>query len=1362
MKLLRKVNKVWVAVSATAVIGVMSSNYNVLANEAPQSVTTTNQVENKSNEESVKKNEGSPEENTNLKSPKDTTSDTTVSKVAEETPKEETSKTETTEKLDAHDPSKEEKLKEAATPVIPSENESSKIKNAITEDDREVISQPEAENPYTVKYDDKNKMYYVDAVDFGLDVKDNEDDTVAVNKALTAANSVVMRDKQGNEYKGVAVKLAGVVNVQRDEGEISHYELRTLSDSGIPYLVKNGRIEGVQNLSEITKEEYSKMNVTQDGLTTYTNSRGKNEDGIVIPIYKKSGQFNQIKIGENLKNVTGLIGDGMGATTIKTNLVQLGNPWNPDDNDTDSRDHSVVLVEGQDGFLIKDLTVKVVNLKDAFGSNNDGFYYRGMPYYGKVNGIQIDDSNNVTVDSVESFGANKAGVFVTSSYNTVSKELEEGTLAKKMYGNKPRSLNYLFQKGDAGVSFEDLKVGQNNKVINGNFHNNRVAGVQFAFQKRFLLEGSTLAENGHHLSGSTGYGVASSAGSYNDYYIYRNNTSLYNYRKGLDAHEGDHILIENNVSYGDRLLGIAVYNRSYKMENAIIRNNVVTQDTNNRLLKNDLRKDGTFSAGSDYSQYEAIHLQTNEKGRDLSQDTSVGYFEISGNTIKNLDNSGKISVKYDSGFRAEENYTTNAILVRMQEPYLDYVLKIDNNKISGNSATSIFKVINSAIDHKNHNLQVAETEKFKTGIGYGSGAVSITNNKVDVDTVRGFAATSLNPIQIVETTDNRFIRDTQSKITTFQDKFRGSVNFSNNEINFKNTELSSERNSESALKIISNAEAIVMKGNKLNFGNVTQSYSANMSMLKPLIQVNGITGPTAQPAINGLQTNTPRQVSTLPSTLRNTQPFLFVNNDISIDKETFSERATTKLPVRVLQSNSVIRYINNNSFTSKEAIDVSEVKEQSDVEGNTVYDPSSLINVTPNKSLNNRLYNLATERFSNDDPKLVKSEEKTLPKETEYVLDRTLKAGEQIVDQVGQDGTVKENVYATSASNGVYDKQGDIDVYNPLVKAIKNNFYDLKNIRKDTENKRVPGLVRGDYITIENKDLELTKNFNYNTVLKDKSGKLVSDTTDVVYHYRNMPIMLEEGTNAEYTERTVLHNSSPKVVRVGTRNTTYLNVIETEKVPVEIEYIDTDELLENTTLTVSEGVEGEIVKIYRKLVDANTGDELSDKEFIKEINAKTPIKKVVKRGTRKPTTTVEKTLREEIPFNIVSIYTNELKVGETEIQSPGEKGIIEYVYQYVIDAKGNVVSQTVLSKTVVKEAVDEVVRIGTFKEQPEVSNVKVEDDKKEEISTSHKEEILPNTGTQNEFSLFNVAALSILASLGLVFSNKKEEKDSLE
>ena len=238
------------------------------------------------------------------------------------------------------------------------------------------------------------------------------------------------------------------------------------------------------------------------------------------------------------------------------------------------------------------------------------------------------------------------------------------------------------------------------------------------------------------------------------------------------------------------------------MENAIIRNNIVTQDTNNRLLKNDLRKDGTFPANSDYSQYEAIHLLTNVKGRDLSEKGSVGYFEISGNTIQNIDNSGKIPVKYESGYRSEENYTANAILVRMQEPYLDYVLKIDNNNISGKSATSIFKVINSAIDHKNGNLQVTETDKYKTGIGNGSGAISITNNKVNVDKVTGFAGTYLSPINIVESTDNRLIKDNQGKVIAFQDKFRGSLNFSNNDITFKNTELSSPRNTESAVKLL--------------------------------------------------------------------------------------------------------------------------------------------------------------------------------------------------------------------------------------------------------------------------------------------------------------------------------------------------------------------------------------------------------------------------------------------------------------------------------------------------------------------------------------------------------------------------------
>lgn len=254
MKLLRKVNKVWVAVSATTLVAIMVSNQTVQAEEINQSQVTTNQVEKAKSENDKVESQGTEEKSNAVLTPTPTPSPTPTSTpeagdATNEAILEKAVNTslepakQVAEENDAHDPEKEEKLKELATPVISSENESEKIKNAITEDDREVVRQPESETPYTVKYDTKNKMYYVDAVDFGLDVRDGADDTAAVNKALEAANSVVMRNKQGQEFQGVAVKLSGVVNVQRDQGEISHYELRTLNDSGIPYVVRNGNID---------------------------------------------------------------------------------------------------------------------------------------------------------------------------------------------------------------------------------------------------------------------------------------------------------------------------------------------------------------------------------------------------------------------------------------------------------------------------------------------------------------------------------------------------------------------------------------------------------------------------------------------------------------------------------------------------------------------------------------------------------------------------------------------------------------------------------------------------------------------------------------------------------------------------------------------------------------------------------------------------------------------------------------------------------------------------------------------------------------------------------------------------------------
>ena len=43
--------------------------------------------------------------------------------------------------------------------------------------------------------------------------------------------------------------------------------------------------------------------------------------------------------------------------------------------------------------------------------------------------------------------------------------------------------------------------------------------------------------------------------------------------------------------------------------------------------------------------------------------------------------------------------------------------------------------------------------------------------------------------------------------------------------------------------------------------------------------------------------------------------------------------------------------------------------------------------------------------------------------------------------------------------------------------------------------------------------------------------------------------------------------------------------------------------------------------------------------------------------------------------------------------------------------------------------------------------------------TVENEEQLPNTGTGSEFAIFSTAAMSILASLGLVVTNRKNEQE---
>ena len=1314
----------------------------------------------------------------------------------------------------------EDAIKAKAIPEIPKENQSKKIQDAITEDVRTVVSKPTVEGiEYDVHYDHKNKWYYVNATDFGLNVADNQDDTLAVNKALKAANEIVMADPDGTQHTGVAVKLSGIVNVARDKGEIDHYKILTYG-SGVPMPIQKGRIDGVQDLSHVTKEEYQNLRVDSEGLVRYISSNGENLTGIALPIYRKSesGSFNQIKIGSEHSNVTGLFGDGPGTTVLKTNLVQLGNPWDSNENDTDNRNHAVLLVENQNGFLVKDLSVSIQNLKEAFGEQHDGFYVKGMPYYGKVDGVLINDSDNVTVENVEASGANKAGIRFGSSYNSVS------NISLPGWG-RPRSVSNLIAGKAPGYTFSSLNLGENNKVLNSNTHNNRVAGVQFSYQTNILIEGTTTSENGHKLNGSTGYGFASEAGSYNNGIVFRNNTSTYNYRKGLDIHDGDRILIENNISYGDRLLGISVYNRNFKMENVVIRNNVVTQDKINRLVRDDLKVDGKFTHGHDYLQYEAIHLQTNEKSQDLSADGAVGYFEISNNRIQDLDSSGRTATNQD--------YNTNAILVRMQEPYLNYVLNIKNNQITGHSANDLIKMINSSNDNIRGTATLSDTSKFANGLGYGSGSINISNNKVELEELYGDPNKDLSAITIAESTSNFNVAD--SKIRANQDKFRGSVVFQNNDIKVKRTFMSTrpgiigKQKTMPIISITTNAEGILFKDNNLDFGEITQTLAKNAATQTPLISLNGNNGTLVQPGL-GFGINTTRTPSNLPNTLSRTQPLAFIGNDIKISNISYANNVD--LPIRVLETNHLVRYTENNTFTSESEITASTTDTKTDPLGNAIYKPATE-RLTPNKEKNSTQFNMGVSRFSTSSPSLINSSEETVPYETIYVNDKTIAAGTSIEKTPGVAGTKTVNTYATGVDNSAYEKSSGTDILNYGLRY----FYATTNIREATDNDRIPGLLRADYTTTDGKIMTATKTYSYTDT------KNQTQTTEMTYRYENLPIGLKNDTQYTFTDENVTTAPQSRIVHVGTRTSKAIGAFDQFDVDFETEYVNDNTILVGDSVIKTPGVKGIRTVSYREIRDNDTNDLISREQVSDSITTK-PIKQIILVGTKPLTRTAQRTEKQDIDFDIVKVPSDKLFVGEEETQTPGVKGVrtivhedtidnrnntvissrvisdeqtqpvnqivlvgtkpltrtvqrtielsipygIQSIYddtlangtkmivapgkaglrtiiiEEVFDDKGQIISSNILSSTVTITPTDEIVRIGTAattattpNNTDQLSQDSQQNHANTEQSTVDNTKVLPNTGTENNHSVAVTGALALFAALGLTLFKRKEE-----
>ena len=121
-------------------------------------------------------------------------------------------------------------------------------------------------------------------------------------------------------------------------------------------------------------------------------------------------------------------------------------------------------------------------------------------------------------------------------------------------------------------------------------------------------------------------------------------------------HDGNNILIENNLLEGDYLYGLEVYNRRFTMDRVVIRGNTIIQNPANRVSIDDGRPiinqksdycnrsetqmrtvkiENPDDVKYNYQLYQAIGLASNNDYRDLHS-TRSAIFEISGNTIQNF------------------------------------------------------------------------------------------------------------------------------------------------------------------------------------------------------------------------------------------------------------------------------------------------------------------------------------------------------------------------------------------------------------------------------------------------------------------------------------------------------------------------------------------------------------------------------------------------------------------------------------------------------------------------------------------------------------------------------------------------------
>ena len=375
-----------------------------------------------------------------------------------------------------------------------------------------------------------------------------------------------------------------------------------------------------------------------------------------------------------------------------------------------------------------------------------------------------------------------------------------------------------------------------------------------------------------------------------------------------------------------------------------------------------------------------------------------------------------------------------------------------------------------------------------------------------------------------------------------------------------------------------------------------------------------------------------------------------------------------------------------------------------------------------------------------------------MPFETKIVFDDSLKAGEQVVDQQGENGTE----VVTSTQKIVDGKpSGDPEVTTERTKEPKNAVIRVgtKTTGTNTESfetevpfkvvvKYDPNMPAGESkVTTEGKpgkktvtierditnsqpgdptmtekvtkepvdqvitvgtkqatatdSVEWTEPIPYGTTLRPNPD-LAPGETKVVQEGKNGEAIYKatfSGTNGEAKVEESKDRVEPveRIIEYGPKVDDSSVVTKTEKpVPFETKIVFDDTLEAGKQVVDTQGKLGtDVVTSTQKIVN---GKPAGDPEVSTE-RTEDPTDAVIRVGT-KTTGTVTKELETEVPFGVKVIYDPTIPAGETKVDTEGKPGKKEVTITQKV-TNSNPDGEATVTEKVTEEPVDQVIRVGT-------------------------------------------------------------------